>query len=69
MTDCPWTERVSLLWDGELPTADVEAVREHLGGCGDCGEFWAVCAIIEGHRKPRSWWRRVLNRLRRAVPR
>jgi hypothetical protein len=40
---CDWTEKVSLLVDGELPRAEAASVEAHLAGCGECraarGEF------------------------------
>jgi len=33
---CDWTEKVSLLLDGELPRAEAAAVEAHLGGCAEC---------------------------------
>jgi len=43
MLSCDWTEKVSLLVDGELPRAEAATVEAHLAGCADCraarGEF------------------------------
>ncbi|HWS55716.1 MAG TPA: zf-HC2 domain-containing protein, partial [Pyrinomonadaceae bacterium] len=40
---CDWTEKVSLLVDGELAPGEAAAVEAHLGGCEECraarGEF------------------------------
>jgi Putative zinc-finger len=36
MTDCNWTEKVSLLIDGELAAAEARAVELHVAGCFDC---------------------------------
>jgi hypothetical protein len=40
---CDWTEKVSLLVDGELPRAEAASVEAHLAGCDECraarGEF------------------------------
>ncbi|MCA1615615.1 MAG: zf-HC2 domain-containing protein [Acidobacteria bacterium] len=36
MTDCNWTEKVSLLIDGELAAAEARAVEQHLGDCFAC---------------------------------
>ena len=36
MTDCNWTERVSLLIDGELAAQEARAVEQHLGDCFAC---------------------------------
>ena len=34
--DCPSHEQLSIYHDGELPTADMVALRRHLSGCADC---------------------------------
>jgi anti-sigma factor RsiW len=36
MRNCDWTEKVSLLIDGELAAAETNAVETHLGGCLAC---------------------------------
>jgi anti-sigma factor RsiW len=36
MTDCDWTEKVSLLIDGELAATEARAVELHLGDCFAC---------------------------------
>lgn len=36
MTDCNWTEKVSLLIDGELAASETRAVEQHLGDCFAC---------------------------------
>ena len=36
MTDCNWTEKVSLLIDGELAAMEARAVEQHLGDCFAC---------------------------------
>ena len=36
MTDCNWTEKVSLLIDGELAAQEARAVEQHLGDCFAC---------------------------------
>ena len=36
MTDCNWTEKVSLLIDGELAAQEARAVELHLGDCFAC---------------------------------
>jgi hypothetical protein len=33
---CVWTQKVSLLIDGELPPAEARETERHLGLCGDC---------------------------------
>ncbi len=36
MKDCNWTEKVSLLIDGELAAVEARAVEQHLGDCFAC---------------------------------
>jgi hypothetical protein len=38
---CVWTQKVSLLIDGELERADAREVERHLDTCGDCREAQA----------------------------
>ncbi|HEV3471182.1 MAG TPA: zf-HC2 domain-containing protein [Pyrinomonadaceae bacterium] len=33
---CDWTEKISLLVDGELPPAEAAAAEAHLAGCPEC---------------------------------
>src|SRR4028119_539208 len=35
---CVWTQKVSLLIDGELERAEARDVERHLDACGDCRE-------------------------------
>ena len=34
--NCEWTEKISLLIDGELPDAETRALQRHLLDCGEC---------------------------------
>lgn len=36
---CDFVEKVSMLIDGELPAAEIEAVRAHVEACADCREL------------------------------
>ena len=38
---CVWTQKVSLLIDGELERAEAREVERHLDACGDCREAQA----------------------------
>lgn len=38
---CVWTQKVSLLIDGELDRAEAREVEQHLASCGDCREAQA----------------------------
>jgi hypothetical protein len=38
---CVWTQKVSLLIDGELERAEAREVEQHLAACGDCREAQA----------------------------
>lgn len=37
--NCDFAEKVSTLIDGELPAAEIEAVRAHVTACADCREL------------------------------